>query len=341
MHNTRESTRAGMGRFLIGAALGVLLAGAAAATAPRAAGGGFEFRTNDVIAFVGGEDVVEMQRNGYFELLITAAKRGYNLRFRSLAFEGDTVLEQHRQLNFPSSEKQFEQIGATVVIAQFGQAESLRGTNGLAAFETACARLLDRFAAGGRRVVLLPPTPFGNGGSASFEWQARSADLRRYEEAIVRVATSRPSRDSIFPLRWEAPGSNPREAFESKPASTLLRTRDGLHLDTVGHERLAQLCAQRLQAVRPNDPMLFDPSTGAAKSPRVEIVRRLIMEKNRLWFDYFRPQNWAFLNGDRIEQPSSHDHRDAKRRWFPEEMQKFLPLIEAKEKEIWAAVEKP
>jgi hypothetical protein len=56
--------------------------------------------------------------------------------------------------------------------------------------------------------------------------------------------------------------------------------------------------------------------------------------ENRLWFNYWRPENWAFLGGDRTEQPSSRDYRDPKIRWFPAEMEKFVPMIEAKEREI-------
>ena len=41
--------------------------------------------------------------------------------------------------------------------------------------------------------------------------------------------------------------------------------------------------------------------------------------------------NWAFLGGDRIEQPSSRDHRDPKVRWFPGELEQFGPLIEQAE----------
>ena len=56
-----------------------------------------------------------------------------------------------------------------------------------------------------------------------------------------------------------------------------------------------------------------------------------VAAKNRLWFDYSRPMNWAFLGGDRIEQPSSRDHRDPKVRWFPGELEQFGPLIEQAE----------
>lgn len=66
----------------------------------------------------------------------------------------------------------------------------------------------------------------------------------------------------------------------------------------------------------------------------------LIAAKNRLWFHYYRPQNWAFLAGDRTNQPSSRDHLDPSKRWFPEELEKFVPLIDAKDAEIWALAKK-
>ena len=84
---------------------------------------------------------------------------------------------------------------------------------------------------------------------------------------------------------------------------------------------------------RPEAPP--DPRRSVDRASVAERLRQLILEKNRLWFDYWRPQNWAFLHGDRVEQASSRDHRDPKKRWFPEEMEKFLPLIEAKQREIW------
>ena len=48
-----------------------------------------------------------------------------------------------------------------------------------------------------------------------------------------------------------------------------------------------------------------------------------------MWKGYSRPTNWAFLAGDRTEQLSSRDHRDPKIRWFPAEMEQFVPLLQA------------
>src|SRR5438874_2546924 len=68
------------------------------------------FKKGDIIALVGGEDMVVASEYGYFELLLTRALPDYHLRFRNLAWEGDTVFEQHRDLNFPTWEEQLDKI---------------------------------------------------------------------------------------------------------------------------------------------------------------------------------------------------------------------------------------
>ena len=75
-------------------------------------------------------------------------------------------------------------------------------------------------------------------------------------------------------------------------------------------------------------------SLGRWPQPAFENLRATVIRKNRLWFDYWRPQNWAFLGSDRTTQPSNRDHRDPKVRWFPAEMEKYVPLIAAKESEM-------
>ena len=113
------------------------------------------FKKGDVIALVGGEDMVVASEYGYLELLLTRALPDYQLRFRNLAWEGDTVFEQRRDLNFPTWEEQLDKIGATVVIAQFGQMESLAGKEKLPEFIAAYEKLIERFAADGKRRIAI------------------------------------------------------------------------------------------------------------------------------------------------------------------------------------------
>jgi hypothetical protein len=87
------------------------------------------------------------------------------------------------------------------------------------------------------------------------------------------------------------------------------------------------------RALLPGSSSTFSQEAGNAES--LTPLRQLIREKSRLWFNYYRPQNWAFLAGDRINQPSSRDHLNQEKRWFPAEMEEYLPLISAKEREIW------
>ena len=88
-----------------------------------------------------------------------------------------------------------------------------------------------------------------------------------------------------------------------------------------------------LQVAVPVAEELGVPKADLQATPAVRL-REAIVEKNRLWFDHWRPMNWAFLEGDRTEQPSSRDHVDRKIRWFPVEMQDFLPLLRKQEARI-------
>jgi hypothetical protein len=262
------------------------------------------FKPNDVIALVGGEDMVAAGEYGYLELLLQRALPDYHLKVRSLAWEGDTVFEQPRMLNYPKLEQQLDEIGATVVILQFGQMENATGSADLPSFTTAYSATIRRL--GGslkRRIVIVEPTPV----------HRRYADHSQIDpvDGCVEVV-SKLSKDTGARLVRMSDLRAPRWTH-----------RDDRHLDEFGHEGLAGTIARSMGLEKRDELMKSDA------------LKRAIAEKNRLWDRYRRPQNWAFLAGDRTTQASSRDHRDPTKRWFPEEMKEFIPLIEAKEREIW------
>jgi hypothetical protein len=284
-------------------------------------------KANDVVALVGGEDMVALAEEGWLETLVTQMQPKDHIRFRSLAWEGDTVFEQRRDLNYPTLEQQLDKIGATFVICGFGKMESFAGKEGVAAFTEAYDRLIQRLLRKGvKRFGLVDPAHFSPPpkGANLPDLTARNADLDLYREAILKL-TIKHNLGFLISDEWpDAP---------SKPYAT----RDGIHLLPGEQFLLAQRLGLGLQlGIREHGEILLADAT-ATHLP----LHDAINAKNRLWFHYTRPQNWAFLAGNRTNQPSSRDHLDPTKRWFPAEMEQWVPLIEAKEKEIQALAEAP
>jgi hypothetical protein len=286
------------------------------------------FQKNDVIALIGGEDMVVAGEDGYLELLLLRALPDYHLRFRSLAFEGDTVFEQNRELNFPTLEESLDKVGATVVICQFGQMESLAGKDKIPDFIAAYEQFLNRLSGDGkRRIIVVTPTPFSR---AVLDDKRSTLDV--YSDAIADLA----SRHAYKCLNYVRPDNELPFGVE---------TRDKVHLTNAGQWTGAEFAVDQLGVPYSKAGLVWtmgkDGGTLRASVPKdIEDLRQLIVAKNRLWYDYWRVQNWAFLAGDRTNQPSSRDWKDPSKRWFPAEREEFIPLIESKEKEIDALAAK-
>jgi putative heme-binding domain-containing protein len=275
----------------------------------------FELKPDDVIALTGGSNIERTRFNGYLQTSLIASKPELKIKVRNFGWEGDTVFEQWRDGgNYQNLDpkraaaerrisaetgtdswrqqrdwrQQLKEAGATVVIAQFGQMESLNGVEKLPQFIEAYEKLIAEFADDGRRVVLVAPVPF-----------ARSAALGEYSVAISALAA-----------RLNLPFIGPISPI-------------GPILSDEGHQAMAATIVKALG---------LTPTSN-------EPVRSAVLEFERLWFDYWRPMNWAFLHGDRTNVPYSKDWKDSANRIFPQEMQDFLPLLDQAEKNIWAAIE--
>jgi hypothetical protein len=259
----------------------------------------FSFRTNDLVAFLGGTDVVTAQESGHLEAWLTIQYHSLNLRFRNFGWEGDTVFEQPRDFGFPPLEQHLKNAAATVLVCQFGRAEALE-QHSPQEFAIAYANFLARITNQTSRILLVVPPPFERA-------TGLLPDLTKQNRLLAEYATA--IRGLGHPV------------IDLSKLSGL--TDDGLQITARGHAAIAAEFARQLGA-----------NNARQNSPVFEEVRQNVIAKNKLWFDYWRPQNWAFLGGDRTSVPSSRDHRDPKIRWFPGEMEKFLPLISAQEIQI-------
>ena len=245
------------------------------------AGGRFAVGAGDTVVFIGQENLVRVGRGGELEARLTLGSAGAPVRVRCMAWEGDTVYEQWRDLNFGDWKVQLDAVGATVVVAQFGQVEALDGVARLDAFTAAYARLLDQVGTG-RRLVLLTPSSFEDPQSARApRLSARNADLDAYAGAVRALARARGALCVDLTALGRSPGALSRV------------TDDGLHLNDEGRREFAtQVCAQLGVAV---GTLTVAPELAQA-----------ILEKNRLFSTCWRPANWSFVYGDRITQPFGH-----------------------------------
>ena len=282
--------------------------------------GRFELRKNDVVVTAGGEEAAAAQEDGYLETILSAAHPEVPVFFRGMAWEGDTAGRQYRVVNFGPWSEHLERVKATVIVAQFGQLESLSGSSGLAEFRNSYGALLDEFARRTGRVVLVSPHRFEEAGPLFPPAGGRNADLEKYVEVIRQLAAER---HFLFVDLFAA----------DKLQSPRRLTRDGVHLTVEGQALAAREIARQLGMGAVAERAGIDEG-GAFADADLEKIRGLVREKNRWWSEYWRPTNWAFLAGDRVEQPSSRDHVDPRIRWFPVEVQGALALIRADEIKI-------
>ena len=276
------------------------------------AGEAIRFSNSDVVGFIGGGDVAAAQFNGHLESLL--AREFPGTRFRNFGWEGDTVFAQPRDYNFPPIKEHLKKAQVTVAILQFGRTEVLSDERG--DFKAAYLKVLSEIQEIVPKVILVTPIPFEKPVEPLPDLSKRNSRLRETSETIRDIAKDK----NLLVI----------DLFEALEKQAKPITEDGLLLTPLGHSRVARGFVESM-GFKVADSAAAD---GKWQSAKLEQLRQAVIEKNRLWFNYWRPQNWAFLGGDRIEQPSSRDHRDQKVRWFPQEMEKYPKLIAEKEQEI-------
>jgi len=245
--------------------------------------GKFAIRPGEVIVFTGPTHMVFEQQQGWLETLLATAAREQRPIFRHMSWEGDTVYEQPRELNFGSWKSQFEAVGATTVFTWFGQMEALDDTRTEADFEKAYAALLDDFKTTVPRIVVIGPLPFFRPANPHVpDNTARNERVKAHSEIAAKLAKERGliyvdmhKQSALALRRFFAPG---------QPIS-----ENGIHLLPEAQHVISGLTSLDLKLSQ--DHLDFP-----------EDIRREIIAKNRLWFDAWRTMNWAFAYGDRTSQ---------------------------------------
>jgi len=313
--------------MLVPAALAAGEAAAQAVTSPSvisstaaAASGGWSLRDGDRVVFLGDTFVEREGDRGFIETALVAAHPGATLTFRNLGWSGDTVWAESRGV-FDQPAKGYARMLAlvrdldpTVVFLAYGRNESHRGAAGLPAFrsqlDTLCADLQATRAAAatdgaagpqprGPRLVLVTPHRFETADAG-----ARNAALAPYCQTIREVATAR--RTGLVDLFAEPTGPT---------AAGSARTENGVHLTDAGYAAAAEAFVRAGGRTLPAD---FTTASAG--------LRKLVAEKNRLFFHRWRPANETYIFLFRSHEQGNN----------AVEIPQFDPLVAAAEERVRA-----
>lgn len=290
---------------------------AAAASAPAD-----WLREGDRVVLLGDTFIEREGDRGFIETALVAAHPDAGLTIRNLGWSGDTVWAESRGV-FDAPAKGYErmlalvrELAPSVVVVAYGRNESFRGPEGLPAFRGQLQKLCTdlRSATGpqaaaasavpaspaGPRLVLVTPHSF-----EGKESTARNASLADYAAAIRDVARAEGAAlvDLFADIRRHA-----------DPDAAL--TENGTHLSDSGY---AAAAAAFVAACGKTLPEGF-PASAAD-------LRRLVVEKNRLFFHRWRPANETYIFLFRKHEQGNN----------AVEIPQFDPLVEAAETQVRAA----
>lgn len=269
-------------------------------------------RAGDRVVLLGDTFIEREGDRGFIETALVAAHPQANLTIRNLGWSGDTVWAESRGV-FDTPAQGYErmltlvrEIAPTVVVVAYGRNESFRGPEGLPAFrgqlQKLCADL--RGSPGGPRLVLVTPHPFEGAESA-----ARNASLAEYAAVIREMAQAEGAAlvDLFAEIRRHA-----------APDAAL--TENGTHLSDAGYAAAAAVFAASCGRPLPQD----------FPTAHTEL-RRLVVDKNRLFFHRWRPANETYIFLFRKHEQGNN----------AVEIPQFDPLVEAAEARVRAAAPAP
>jgi plastocyanin len=283
-------------RFLL---LTLLLAVPALAQLP------LELKPGTRIALIGNSLFDRMRDDGQFEALMHQRFAGEKLVFRNLSWSADEVALRPRPDGFGDLNQHLTEHKADVILAAFGFNESFKGEKGLAEFETLLKAFLIELKAhryngtSEPKIVLVSPT------AAEKPHEHLNAQIEIYSNAMAKVAKA----EGVAFADVRSTGFQPvNERVENS-----FYTTNGVHLNTAGYAAFAE--------------RLYNQLTQETPPKLNEAVRAAVVEKEDKFFQHYRPLNYYYIKGGRMEPYGVVN--------FPGELKKLLQMTENRDEDIW------
>lgn len=267
-------------------------------------------RSNDRIAIIGNTLVERARHGGHLETAIqlAAGPKTTGLVFRNLGWSGDTVFGDARSYFGPPSEgrdrldKIVAEIEPTIVVFCYGtgaatsaglswtdepnaaSAPEVGLETSLKAFAEGYQSMVDRVgkSAGGnlRQLVFVAPPPLENLGLPFPDQTSNNQRMKAYRDTIRELAEKN---DGVFVDLFSALGGDDHRS----DATGSPLTQNGIHHNDSGYRVIARELAKGF-GYMPAQFAEFDSGSS-------DDLRKLVIEKNRLFFNRWRPSNETYL----------------------------------------------
>jgi len=256
-----------------------------------------------------GDTFFERDYNhGYLETALTLATSGKEIRFRNLGWSGDTPRCESRSYFGPPAEgftrlrNQLQEIKPTTVIACYGAVDSFQGDAGTESFISSYRNLIKMIReTSGVSIILLSPPAVGTDHARWPSLKTHDTELNKYSQSIASLAAEE-----------KLPFADLHALMRDQPWNTV----NGVSFTPEDYMKVAPLLVKCLGLA---------PGAAAQDQP---LLRPLIVSKNRLFFQRWRPQNEIYLFGSRKHEQGRNGV----------EIPQFDPLIAEMEKQITATV---
>lgn len=263
----------------------------------------FELRDGDRVVLIGATFLERDGQFGYLETALTTSWPDRSIVVRNLGWSGDTVWAESRgifdpaQVGYQRLITLVQELKPTVIVLGYGLNESYAGAAAIPAFVAQYEKLCNDLAVTKARLAFLTPTRLERPAPPLPDASRHNPILETYVEAVRAMASRR-----------QAPVID----LFALPAAPQNLTENGMHFGPAGYAAVAR--AMRAQQKLPS-PL------GAE---REDAIRRLVVEKNMLFFHRWRPQNITYLTGFRKHEQGNN----------AVEIAQFDPLVEEIERKI-------
>lgn len=261
-----------------------------------------ELKPGTRIALIGNSLFDRMRDDGQFEALMHQRFAKEKLVFRNLSWSADEVALRPRPDGFGDLNQHLAEHKADVILAAFGFNESFKGEKGLAEFETLLNAFLIELKAhryngtSEPKIVLVSPT------AAEKPHEHLNAQIKLYTDAMRKVAKEQK-------VGFADVFENQDSGIKNQESTT-----NGVHLNTAGYAAFAE--------------RLYNQLTQETPPKLNEAVRAAVVEKEDKFFQHYRPLNYYYIKGGRMEPYGVVN--------FPGELKKLLQMTEARDVAIWA-----